>query len=230
MLVDDLGLIPGNRVLLRAPNNPMQAACWFAVLKAGGIVVCTMPLLRARELRYILEHAQINLAITDARFGAALDEALAQPGCPTVPVVRFGNGELESLAQRKPARFGNVLTAADDVAIIAYTSGTTGSRQGHGALSPRHHGGLRLLAAARAASRLPTTCSAVRRPLRSRSGWVRCCSFPCASGASTLLLEQAAPPQLLEAHPDAPPHHHLHLAHCATARCWASSASSTSPA
>src|SRR3569833_2340069 len=70
VLVDDLGLVPGNRVLLRAPNCPMLAACWFGVLKAGGVVVCTMPLLRERELHYIEEKAEVLLALSDARVAA----------------------------------------------------------------------------------------------------------------------------------------------------------------
>src|ERR1700724_2911056 len=68
-LVDDLGVVPGNRVLLRGPNTPMLAACWFAVLKAGGVAVTTMPLLRVRELTFIADKAQIRLALTDARGG-----------------------------------------------------------------------------------------------------------------------------------------------------------------
>ncbi|HEY0811486.1 MAG TPA: AMP-binding protein, partial [Longimicrobiales bacterium] len=68
VLVNDYGLVPGQRVLLRAPNNVMLAACWFAVLKAGGIVVCTMPLLRSRERAYIIDHARVNLMLVDDRF------------------------------------------------------------------------------------------------------------------------------------------------------------------
>ena len=198
VLVDDFGLVSGNRVLLRAPNNPLLAACWFAVLKAGGIVVCTMPLLRARELRYILDHAQVNLALTDARFGDALAEAMAQPASQRVPVTRFGNGELESLALTKSADFADVETAADDVAIIAYTSGTTGRAKGtvhfHRDIMaacdcwPKHV--LR-------ASEDDIFCGSP--PLAFTYGLGGLILFPMRIGASTLLLEQAAPPQLLEA-------------------------------
>ena len=73
VLVDDLGLVPGGRVLLRAPNQPMLVACWFAVIKAGGVAVTTMPLLRARELGDIIEQARVTLAITDARVAADLE-------------------------------------------------------------------------------------------------------------------------------------------------------------
>jgi 2-aminobenzoate-CoA ligase len=198
VLVDDFGLVPGNRVLLRAPNNPLLAACWFAVLKAGGIVVCTMPLLRARELRYILDHAQVNLALTDARFGDALDEAMAQTASRQVPVTRFGNGELESLAMTKPTDFADVETAADDVAIIAYTSGTTGRAKGtvhfHRDIMaacdcwPKH-----VLRAS------PDDIFCGSPPLAFTYGLGGLILFPMRIGASTLLLEQAAPPQLLEA-------------------------------
>src|SRR6476619_4505257 len=75
VLVDDLDVKPGNRVLLRGPNNAMMAACWFAILKAGGVVVCTMPLLRERELRYIADKAEIKLALTDTRFGDECEAA-----------------------------------------------------------------------------------------------------------------------------------------------------------
>src|SRR5579864_674147 len=75
-LVDDLGMVPGNRVLLRGPNTPMLAACWFAVLKAGGVAVTTMPLLRVRELTFIADKARIRLALTDARVAADCEQAM----------------------------------------------------------------------------------------------------------------------------------------------------------
>jgi len=75
VLVDDLGIVPGNRVLLRAPNTPMLAACWFAVLKVGGVVVCTMPLLRERELQYLADKAEISLALSDARVAPDCEQA-----------------------------------------------------------------------------------------------------------------------------------------------------------
>jgi 2-aminobenzoate-CoA ligase len=81
VLVEDLGLVPGNRVLLRAANQPMLVACWFAVLKAGGVVVATMPLLRVRELSEIVERADVRIALTDTQIAADLETALAsRPG------------------------------------------------------------------------------------------------------------------------------------------------------
>ncbi|MBA3949711.1 MAG: AMP-binding protein, partial [Acidobacteria bacterium] len=81
VLTGDCGLVPGGRVLLRAPNNPMLVACWFAVLKAGGIAVTTMPLLREKELRDIIDQAAVSVAITDARVAEDLEAAMAgRPG------------------------------------------------------------------------------------------------------------------------------------------------------
>src|ERR1700726_4922844 len=95
-LVDDPGVVPGNRVLLRGPNTPMLAACWFAVLKAGGVAVTTMPLLRVRELTFIADKAQIRLALTDARVAGDCEHAMrtAAAGEPRTGarVVRFQGG------------------------------------------------------------------------------------------------------------------------------------------
>ncbi len=136
VLVDDLGLAPGNRVLLRAPNNPMLVACWFGVVKAGGVAVATMPLLRKLELEPIINKAQVRFALCDERLREELAGALESTGI-VQRVVRFnGSGEagagaeLERLMAAKPAAFDPVDTAADDPAIIAFTSGTTGQPKG----------------------------------------------------------------------------------------------------
>jgi 2-aminobenzoate-CoA ligase len=131
-LVRELGLKPGNRVLLRGPNNPMMAACWFAVMKAGGVCVATMPLLRAKELTEIVRKAEISHALCDKRLQEELE--LALPSCPTLSTVKYWYDDspdsLDELALRQPLTFGNVPTAADDVALIAFTSGTTGQPKG----------------------------------------------------------------------------------------------------
>jgi len=128
VLVAELGLVPGNRVLLRGANSPMLAACWFGVVKAGGIAVGTMPLLRARELTGIVAKAEITHALVDARLADEI--TLARPLCPTLAhVLHFnggvGNG-LEGLMAAQATAFANVDTAADDTCVIAFTSGTTG--------------------------------------------------------------------------------------------------------
>ena len=128
VLVDQLGLVPGNRVLLRGANSPMLAACWFGVVKAGGIAVGTMPLLRARELVGIVAQAEISHALVDARL--AEEVSMAQPQCPTLAQVLHFNGAadagLEAAMAVQPPTFDNADTAADDCCIIAFTSGTTG--------------------------------------------------------------------------------------------------------
>ncbi|MBX3604968.1 MAG: AMP-binding protein [Piscinibacter sp.] len=132
VLVEDLGLVPGNRVLLRGPNSPMLAACWFGVVKAGGIAVGSMPLLRAKELTQIVAKAEISHALCDARLADEL--ALARPGCPTLRHVLHFHGDaadgLEARAAAKPSDFDNVPTAAEDTCLIAFTSGTTGQPKG----------------------------------------------------------------------------------------------------
>jgi len=128
VLVDELGLVAGNRVLLRGANSPMLAACWFGVVKAGGIAVGTMPLLRARELTGIVAKAEITHALVDARLADEI--ALARPSCPTLAQVLHFNGAagggLEGAMAAQPGTFRNVDSAADDICIIAFTSGTTG--------------------------------------------------------------------------------------------------------
>ena len=132
VLVDELGLVSGNRVLLRGPNTPMLAACWFAVVKAGGIAVGSMPLLRAKELTQIVRKARISHALCDVRLTDEL--ALARPNCPTLTQVLHFNpgapGELEARAANHSAEFEAMQTAADDVCLMAFTSGTTGEPKG----------------------------------------------------------------------------------------------------
>jgi 2-aminobenzoate-CoA ligase len=202
VLVEDYGLISGQRVLLRAPNNPMHAACWFAVLKAGGIVVCTMPLLRSRELQYILNHAQVNLCITDARFTDELDAAITRSHAPTLAhsqlVIRFGGGELESLINVTSDAFTNVETASDDVAIIAYTSGTTGDAK---ATVHFHRDMMAVcdLFPKYVLQPTPDDIFCGSPPFAFTFGLGGLVLFPLRIGASSLLLEQTAPPQLIEA-------------------------------
>ena len=129
VLTDDLGLAPGNRVLLRGGNSVAMALAWLAVVKAGGVVVATMPLLRARELGDIIDKAQPALALCDHKLLHELELARAErPVLKTV--VAFNAppeaGTLESLAAGKEAAFTPCPTAADDIAMLAFTSGTTG--------------------------------------------------------------------------------------------------------
>src|SRR5947209_9268556 len=128
VLVGKLGLVTGGRVLLRSANNPMMVATYLAVLKAGGIVVATMPLLRAKELAYPIQKAKIGLALCDGKLADEMEKAKSI--APNLKrVVYWGTGEpdsLEALLADASPLFAAVDTAADDVCLIAFTSGTTG--------------------------------------------------------------------------------------------------------
>ncbi len=133
VLVEDLGLIPGNRVLLRAGNTPMLVATWFGVLKAGGICVATMQLLRARELVYVIEKAQISHALCDLSLAEDMEDARNRTSDTCRQLMYFsalGNNpadcSLDRVIQDRPGDFTPCDTAADDTALIAFTSGTTG--------------------------------------------------------------------------------------------------------
>jgi 2-aminobenzoate-CoA ligase len=200
VLVDEMGLVPGNRVLLRGANSPGMAACWFAVIKAGGIAVATMALLRARELTDIVTKAHVTHALCDARLVAELDAA--RPACPTLrEVVLFGSPDadgLEARARHRSARFANVDTAADDVALIAFTSGTTGKPKG------TMHFHRDVLAACDCWPRTtlratPDDIFTGSPPLAFTFGLGGLLLFPMRIGAATLLVERPAPEQLLPA-------------------------------
>lgn len=132
VLTRDLGMVPGHRVLLRAANTPMMVAAYLAVIKAGGVVVATMPMLRAKELVYPLRKARIALALSDHRLLDELQSAQAQaPELTRIVAFGAGDSELERLmAQPGYERFEPVDTASDDVCLIGFTSGTTGEPKG----------------------------------------------------------------------------------------------------
>ncbi len=197
VLTEDLHVVSGARVLLRGPNSPMMAACWFAVLKAGAIAVTTMPLYRASELRYMIEKARVSVALCDVRLAAELNDACS--GRAGMSVLHFQSNDSESLEarmDRKPSHFDNVVTAADDVAIIGFTSGTTGTPKaamhvhrdllstcdtfGTHVLKPRHD---------------DLFCGSP--PLAFTFGLGGLLLFPLRAGAATLLLEKAGPEELL---------------------------------
>lgn len=196
VLSEDLGVVPGNRVLLRAPNTPMMAACWFAVMKVGAIAVTTMPLYRATELRNIVEKAQVRHALCDARL--ADDLRNATEGARDFQALYFNAGDLEERMQSKSDRFDNVETYAENVAIIGFTSGTTGKPK----------------AAMHFHRDIMATCDTYgKHVLQAREGDLFTGSpplgftfglgglllFPLHAGAATLLLEKAPPEPLMQA-------------------------------
>ena len=130
VLVEDLGVKPGNRVLIRSANNPAMVACWLAATKAGAVVVNTMPMLRAGELAKIVDKAEITHALCDTRLMEDM-VACAKDSKFLKSVVGFDgtsnhDAELDRLALEKPVAYTAVDTGRDDVALLGFTSGTTG--------------------------------------------------------------------------------------------------------
>jgi 2-aminobenzoate-CoA ligase len=202
VLVRDMGLVPGNRVLLRAPNNPMLVACWFAVMKAGAIAVATMPLLRAKELSQIIAKAQVTHALCDLRLADELRAAM--PGNPVLRQVRFFNDAsgagLEAAMARHADAFDTAATAADDSCMFAFTSGTTGQPKA------TMHFHRDVMAACACWPRhvlrpRPEDVFVGSPPLAFTFGLGGLLLFPMSVGASLALLEKTAPAALLEAIP-----------------------------
>ena len=132
VMTDRFGLVPGGRVLVRSSNHPTLVAACLGVLKAGGVVIPTMPVMRERELAYVLDKARVGFAICDARLSADLLVA-AKASKSLENVVLFGSDEpdgLEALMAEASPEFRNADTAADDVALIGFTSGSTGTPKG----------------------------------------------------------------------------------------------------
>ncbi len=201
VLVRDLSLVPGNRVLLRGPNNPMMVAAYLAVIKAGGVVVATMPLLRAKELSTMTVKAKIGLALCDARLGEEMEKTKAI--APELArIVYWGSGTADALEtlMRQPGyeNFTACDTAADDVCLIAFTSGTTGEPKG------TMHFHRDLLATCDSYGRHVLRASRDDRfigspPLAFTFGLGGLVLFPMRVGASSVLLEKAPPEELLAA-------------------------------
>ena len=196
-LVDEMGLVPGNRVVLRGPNNPWLVASWFGVIKAGGVAVTTMPLLRQRELGTMIDIAAVEMAICDHRFRDDLDAA-APDGFQIFTYGGMDEDDLTNVAAGKKETFKNVATAADDVCMLAFTSGTTGKPKS------TMHFHRDVLAIADTFSRhllRPTRDDlfAASPPLAFTFGLGQNVVFPFRAGASVYLLEQPSPKKLLEA-------------------------------
>ncbi len=206
VLAEDLGVEPGNRVLLRGPNNPMLVACWFAVLKAGAIAVTTMPLLRTRELTYVMTKARVTVALCDGRFAEELHAATEQVArgesglAPRVCCYHAGDhpDTLEALSAGKPDSFENNDTASDDVALIAFTSGSTGQAKG----TMHFHRDVLAICDCFSQHILQPGADDVfcgTPPLGFTFALGGLVLFPFRVGASTVLIEQPSPTGLLDA-------------------------------
>ena len=201
VLTRDLGLLPGHRVLLRGPNSPMMVAAYLAVIKAGGIVVATMPLLRAKEIAYPITKARIRLALCDHRLAEDMEKARPLAG-ELEHVVYWGSGAPDALEalMAKPGyeTFAACDTASDDVCLIAFTSGTTGEPKG------TMHFHRDMLATCDSYGRHVLRADARDRfmgspPLAFTFGLGGLVLFPLHVGAATILLERAGPDDLLAA-------------------------------
>lgn len=195
VLVEDLGLQSGNRVLIRSANNPMMVACWFAILKAGGIVVATMPLLRAKELTTIIECAEISHAFCDSDLA---DEMHFVKSDFLKSVCFYNNASLETLMTSKPKTFTNYHSKADSIALIGFTSGTTGLPK---MTSHFHKDILNICEAFPNYSLQPTAQDIFTGspPLGFTFGLGGLVLFPMYFGASTFLIEKPTPDMLLQA-------------------------------
>ena len=201
VLVDDLGIQPGNRVLIRSANNPAMVACWLAATKVGAVVVNTMPLLRAGELAKYVDKAEISHALCDTRLMDELTEC-AKHSRWLKTVVGFDgtanhDAELDRLALSKPVQFDAVDTASDDVALIGFTSGSTGEPKG----TMHFHRDLMIIADGYAREVLQVTPDDVfigSPPLAFTFGLGGLAVFPLRFGATAILLESATPPNLVE--------------------------------
>ncbi|MGR8007579.1 AMP-binding protein [Streptomyces hypolithicus] len=197
VLTTDLGVLPGNRVLLRGPTTPWLAACWLAVMKAGAVAVTVLAQQRAAELATMCEIARVGHALCDVR---AVDD-LVKAEVPGLRITAYGGEAPDDLlraASAKPPRYAAVPTSADDVALIAFTSGTTGRPKGC------MHFHRDVLAVADTFSRHvlkpePDDLFTGSPPLGFTFGLGGLVIFPMRAGASSLLLEQAGPKQLLPA-------------------------------
>jgi 2-aminobenzoate-CoA ligase len=191
-LVDDLGVVPGNRVLLRGPNDPWLTACWFGVLKAGAVAVTTMPLLRSGELETIHEIARLDLGLVDSRFVDGTEGLSAQG----VRIVEFGGDDgLNALLADKPATFDDVATSSDDVALLAFTSGTTGRPKA----TMHFHRDVMAICDTFSRHVLRPSSDDVftgTPPYAFTFGLGGVLLFPLHAGASTVLVEKATPVEL----------------------------------
>ncbi len=200
-LVEDYGVKPGHRVLIRSANNPAMVACWLAATKAGAVVVNTMPMLRAGELAKIVDKAEVSLALCDTRLMEDM-VTCAKDSRTLTTVVGFDgtanhDAELDRAALSKPVLFEAIKTGRDDVALLGFTSGTTGAPKG----TMHFHRDILMIADSYAREVLKVTPEDIfvgSPPLAFTFGLGGLAVFPLRFGACAVLLENASPPNLID--------------------------------
>ncbi|MGB9391874.1 MAG: AMP-binding protein [Xanthobacteraceae bacterium] len=200
-LVEDFGIKPGNRILIRSANNPALVACWLAATKAGAVVINTMPMLRAGELGKIVDKAEVTLALCDTRL---MDELVncAKTNKHLKQVIGFDgtanhDAELDRIALSKDVTFNAVKTGRDDVALLGFTSGTTGEPKA----TMHFHRDLLIIADSYAKEILAVTPDDIfvgSPPLAFTFGLGGLAIFPLRFGATATLLENASPANMIE--------------------------------
>ena len=200
-LVEDYGVKPGNRILIRSANNPAMVACWLAAMKAGAVVVNTMPMLRAGELTKIVDKAEVSVALCDTRLMEEM-VACSKGSAFLTTVIGFDgtanhDAELDRAALDKSVRFTAVKTGRDDVALLGFTSGTTGVPKA----TMHFHRDLLIIADGYAKEVLGVTPEDIfvgSPPLAFTFGLGGLAVFPLRFGAAAALLETASPPNMIE--------------------------------
>lgn len=201
VLVEDFNVQPGNRVLIRSANTPAMVACWLAATKAGAVVVNTMPMLRATELSQIVDIAEVSHALCDSRLLSEIEE-VKQTSATLKHIISFDgsqnhDSDMDRLALEKSVRFDAVKTGRDDVALLGFTSGTTGVPKA----TMHFHRDLLIIADGYAKEILAVTPDDVfvgSPPLAFTFGLGGLAIFPLRFGATATLLEAASPPNMIE--------------------------------
>ena len=201
VLVDEIGVKPGNRVMIRSANNPAMVACWLAATKVGAVVINTMPMLRAGELSKYADKAEVEFALCDARLMDEMEACTAQ-SATLKRVVGFDgtsnhDAELDRMALEKPVKFDCVQTGRDDVALLGFTSGSTGEPKA----TMHFHRDLLIIADGYAKEVLgvgPEDVFVGSPPLAFTFGLGGLAIFPLRFGATATLLEQATPTNMIE--------------------------------
>nr|WP_319249276.1 AMP-binding protein [uncultured Celeribacter sp.] len=200
-LVEEYGIVPGNRILIRSSNTPALVACWLGATKAGAVVINTMPMMRKKELKQYIEKAEVKVVLCDMRMLDEIEPCLGE--CPTLEhVVSFDgtagqDGALDIAALKKPTDPYWVETGRDDVALLGFTSGSTGVPKA----TMHFHRDLLIIADAYAKEVLdvrPDDVFVGSPPLAFTFGLGGLAIFPLRYGASAVLLEKAGPNELIE--------------------------------